>query len=489
MKVEEIRKQGENLISDLGKYYLRKGLGKKVKEELREIYSKYEGIFTKENIENLKKEEDLSFREKKYLLSFLFQGYIGKESFELTNEIVQREMQTLVEIDKGQVSLTYAQLLLPAEKNREKRLALDKKLGQGQAGINPLRMKRVDILKEIAEDFGYRNYVELIHDITPVNFNTLAEQAKKFLTETEAKYTNLLKKLEGHYLEEGNEPLQKSDITYIFKSNPFDKYFSDIELIPTIEDTLFGLGINILKQNNVTLSLEQKKGIAIKSFCCPVSIPDEIHLVFNPKGGIEDYQDSLHETGHCQHYAHTSKDLPFESKRIGDKSVGEGYGYLFQQLIANVFWIDKFLDMDEDILNKYKIFIDGYNLYIIRRFCGKLLYELEIFSGPLKDNTLKEKYVRIMEEAVKVKVNPENYLLDLDIGFNTSNYLRAWIFESCLRKYLVENFGELWFLKKESGDFLKNLWKSGSMYRAEEIVESIGFKDFNMDTMIKSFID
>ncbi|SES85370.1 hypothetical protein [Anaerobranca gottschalkii] len=488
MKVEEIRKQGENLISDLGKYYLRKGLGKEIKEELREIYSKYKGIFTKENIENLKCNENLSFREKKYLLSFLFQGYIGKECFELTREIAQRELQTLVEVDKGEISLKYAQLLLPAEKNREKRLALDKKLGEGQAGINALREKRVDILKRIATDFGYRNYVELIHDITPVNFNTLKELGKKFLTQTETKYTTLLKKLEGYYLEEGSEPLQKSDITYIFKSNPFDKYFSDIELIPTIEDTLFRLGINILEQNNVTLSLDPKEGKAIKSFCCPVSIPDEIHLVLNPKGGIEDYQDSLHETGHCQHYAYTSKDLPFEYKRIGDKSVGEGYGYLFQQLIANELWIDKFLDMDEDTLTKYKVFIDGYNLYIIRRFCGKLLYELEIFSGPKEDKTLKEKYVKIMEEAVKVKVNPENYLLDLDIGFNTSNYLRAWIFESYLREYLVNNFGGLWFLKKESGDFLKNLWKSGSMYRTEEIVENIGFKDFNIDVMIKYFV-
>lgn len=449
MEISEICKQGEIFISELGKYYLLGGKGKKTNLNLKEIYAKHSELFTYKNIDFIQKNIQIESKLKRHLLSFVIQGYIGNRISQFNQDIVEAELGASVKIDKRPISLRYAMLLLPAEKNREKRLVIDKLLGDMQDTINPLREKRINALKVIATEIGYKSYIHLIEDITGINLNIMKKEAELFLVHTEEKYLSLLKSLENAYLDD-KVLLEKSDITYIFKLNPFDKYFPEIELIPTIEDTLFGMGINIHNQSNINLSFERAEGKSPKSFCCPVSIPEEIHLVFNPKGGIEDYKASLHETGHSQHYAFTSKELPFEYKRLGDKAVGEGYGFLLQQLTSNLKWIKRFVNMEKDDMSLYQTYVTGYNLYMVRRFCGKLLYEMEIFSGPLNDQTLKHKYKNIMELAVKVKANPYNYLLDLDLGFSTPYYIRAWVFESYLRDYAQVNYGEEWFSNKQS---------------------------------------
>ncbi len=480
--------EGEKFISALGKYYLLGGTGKENKGSLKEIYQRYQHIFEFENIQRLKQEyNENPTKDKKFLLSFLVQGYIGNGIYPLTEEIVKTEMEMSVTINKRPISLRYGMLLLPAEKDRDKRLELDAYLSEQQNELNPLRIKRLEKLKDMASELGFKNYLALVEDTINVDMKNLKVLAQGFLRDTDRVYERLLSKLKSNFLTDDDKPLTKSDITYIFKSNPFDIYFPEIELIPSIEDTFFNMGIDIHDQPNINLSFDRREGKAPKAFCCPINIPDEIHLVLNPKGGIEDYQNSLREAGQSQQYIHTNKDLPFEFKRLGDKSVTEGFSFLFQLLTNNEHWVKRFLNMPEDKLEGYKLFVNGYYLYIIRRFCGKIIYELELYSGSTNENSLRERYQGIMEDAVKVNVNPHNYLLDLDLGFNTPYYIKAWVFESYLRSYLELEYGPEWFREKDSGNLLKELWKMGKSLTCEELLQSLGFKDFTMDILIEHF--
>lgn len=492
MNICEIRKEGESFISDIGRFYLfggnQPGTTTNNNNTLKEIYQKNEQIFTKKNIEFLKREyEKNPIRQSKFLISFLIQGYIGIKMYPLTEDIVKKEISTSVQINNTSVSLRYGMLLLPSENDRIKRIQLDEYLGKKQSELNPLREKRMVILKEIAEELGYKDYLQLIEDTTCVNLEQIKQMASKILQGTNEEYSLLRNRLKDTFLGVGDKCLTKTDISYIFKTNSFDKYFPEIEMVPTVEDTLFGLGINIHKQVNITPYFEKKDKKDPKSFCCPIKIPEELYLSFNPKGGIEDYQSSLHETGHCQYYAHMNKGLPFEFKRLGDKAIGEGYGFLLQFLTNNPSWIEKFLDIPKDRQNSYQVFINGYQLYILRRFCGKLLYELEVFSKENDAEVLQEKYVTIMEEAVKIKVNPQNFLLDLDLGFSTPQYIKAWIYEGYLRDYLQNNFGMDWFTNKKSGDKLISLWENGQALTCEEIIKQLGYNEFNEDILIKQF--
>src|SRR5206468_5656413 len=79
-------------------------------------------------------------------------------------------------------------------------------------------------------------------------------------------------------------------------------------------------------------------------------------------------------------------------------------------------------------------------LYFVRRYCAKILYEIE-FHAAEDVTTMRNRYVELLADALKVEPTAANYLADIDSGFYVSSYLRSWAFEAQLRAYLKEKFG------------------------------------------------
>jgi hypothetical protein len=70
----------------------------------------------------------------------------------------------------------------------------------------------------------------------------------------------------------------------------------------------------------------------------------------------------------------------------------------------------------------------------------------------------------------------EGYLADMDAGFYSADYLRAWIRAAQLRTYLEREVGEEWWASKETGDRLRELFREGTKPSSEEIASRIGFE-------------
>ena len=75
-------------------------------------------------------------------------------------------------------------------------------------------------------------------------------------------------------------------------------------LVPSLAETLAGLGIDVHAQQSVTLDVEQRPKKSPRAFCAPVRVPDEVYLVIAPIGGRDDFAALFHEAGHTEHYAH-----------------------------------------------------------------------------------------------------------------------------------------------------------------------------------------
>ena len=73
-----------------------------------------------------------------------------------------------------------------------------------------------------------------------------------------------------------------------------------------------------------------------------------------------------------------------------------------------------------------------------------------------------KRYADLLTTALGVRYNPADYLFDLDDGFYSARYLRAWAFEAQLRRRLEADFGREWFLSAEAGARLKRLWSHGA---------------------------
>jgi hypothetical protein len=184
-------------------------------------------------------------------------------------------------------------------------------------------------------------------------------------------------------------------------------------------------------------------------------------------GGRDDYEALLHETGHAQHYSHTAPDLPVEARYLGDNSVTEGFATLFQYLVTAPGWLASTLGVAEPqaVLQHAR----AARLVMLRRYCAKLLYELELHGGGL-DGSGPERYAARLSAALHVDWPATTWLSDVDPFFYAARYLRAWALETHLRRLLSDRFGESWFAEPEAGALLRSLWRDGQARDADELL-------------------
>jgi hypothetical protein len=87
-----------------------------------------------------------------------------------------------------------------------------------------------------------------------------------------------------------------------------------------------------------------------------------------------------------------------------------------------------------------------------------------------------DRYKSTLESVLKFKHPPSHYLTDLDDGFYTAQYLRAWLFEGQLRRELRDRYDEEWFTTSAAGDYIKILWAHGQKFNVEELSERLGYE-------------
>jgi hypothetical protein len=84
-----------------------------------------------------------------------------------------------------------------------------------------------------------------------------------------------------------------------------------------------------------------------------------------------------------------------------------------------------------------------------------------------------------LTQATGLRYPAENYLSDMDSGFYSADYLRAWIRSAQLRRYLVREVGEDWWRRPETGERLRRLWREGTRPTSEEIASRLGYEPFD----------
>ena len=251
-------------------------------------------------------------------------------------------------------------------------------------------------------------------------------------------------------------------------------------MVPALEGTLADLGVDLRSQGNVELDLEARPKKSPRAFCAPIEVPGRVVLVIQPIGGAEDWHALFHEAGHTEHYAHTSAHLPVEARRLGDVAVTEAWAMLLELLVNEPRWLERRLDFGRAA--DFAAEASAVQLYFVRRYAAKLLYELELHSAGTLDS-MPTRYAERMHEATKIDYWPGDYLADVDDGFYASGYLRAWALEAQLRTFLREEFGSDWFARAEAGSLLRELWYEGEGLTADEILDEVAGAELDLDSV------
>ena len=150
-------------------------------------------------------------------------------------------------------------------------------------------------------------------------------------------------------------------------------------MLPALEGTLAGLGIDIRAQPNVELDVERARRSRRARSARRSRCPDRVVLVIQPIGGADDWRALFHEAGHTEHFANTSAILSVEERRMGDNAVTEGWASSSSTSSSDPTWLDRRLDFSNP--RGFSAEAAAQELWFLRRYCAKLLYELELYRG------------------------------------------------------------------------------------------------------------
>jgi len=151
-------------------------------------------------------------------------------------------------------------------------------------------------------------------------------------------------------------------------------------------------------------------------------------------------------------------------------AVTEGWAALLEHLVTDTAWLNRRLDVGRPDLLAHGGAVSL--LYFVRRYSAKLLYEIEFFQTN-DIPSMRGRYFELLSDALKLPVNPESYLDDIDGSFYVIGYLRSWAFEAQLREFLRGQFGNEWFARRDAGELLQELWSLGQGPTADELLKDV----------------
>jgi hypothetical protein len=204
--------------------------------------------------------------------------------------------------------------------------------------------------------------------------------------------------------------------------------------------------------------------------------PRVVHLITRAQGGLHDYQAFLHEAGHALHYAGVDPSLEYTFRKISrDHALTEIYSYIVEALSREPGWHAAHFGLsDEDAVANAEAttFLEA---LLFRRYSAKLRFELDFWTRFDEDGGKPDGYSEGLTAATGVRYRRDGFLADMDAGFYSADYLRAWIRAAQLRAVLVRDVGEDWWRSRETGDRLRALFREGTRPTSEDIAARLGY--------------
>jgi len=469
-RLEQLRTAADRFMAELDEEYYLHFAGHKETLDLEPIYERHAELAMLETAQELGSAVN-GDRRRRELWRFSSEGYLGNLTREHAEREAALEAGLVADFEGDRIPFRMLKPTIANEPDRDRRGRLDEvRISLTEEHLNPIHLDAARTVRDAVGQLGASTYLELYRDRFGMDLDGLAQQCRAFLDDTERLWEDVGDKL---FRERAGLPLAEAkryDTPRVFRAPVWDQQFPAERMLPALEGTLADLGIDLRSQENVHLDVEQRPLKSPRAFCSPIEVPDRVMLVIQPMGGPDDWRALFHEAGHTEHFAHTSRNLSVEERRLGDNAVTEGWAMLLQHLTDEPGWLNRRLDFPR--ADEFAAEGAAGLLFFVRRYCAKLLYELE-FHAADDPTTMRSRYVELLGDALKVEPSPTDYLGDIDSSFYVSSYLRSWAFESQLRDFLREEFGSDWFAQREAGSLLRELWELGQRPTAEELLKDV----------------
>jgi hypothetical protein len=282
-----------------------------------------------------------------------------------------------------------------------------------------------------------------------------------------------------------DEVPSSAQMGYVRRLSPLDSTYTKERATDVCLATLSALGFDLASDRNIRLDLDDRPQKSPRACVIASDPPKVVHLITRAQGGLHDYQAFMHEAGHALHYAGCDPNLPYTFRRISrDHALTELYSYICEAITREPAWhAEHFGLSDENARTNAEgtIFLEA---LLFRRYTAKLQFELDFWSDFDQAGLTSEDYSRKLTGATGLRYPPDGHLADMDPGFYSADYLRAWIRHAQLRSYLISEVGDDWWRDAKTGEILRALFSEGTRPSSEEIATRLGFQPYDTAPLI-----
>jgi hypothetical protein len=468
-ELDAYRERVDRFIADLDQEYYDHFAGLKEEFDLESIYREYEDVTTIEQARRMQEAVDGSFGSTE-LWRFACEGYLGALTRRHEERSAELEATLTATVDSEEIPFRMLRPTIANSADRGRRERIERVRNElTEEHLNPVLLAAHEETHGATLELGASSYRDL-YDRFDYRLDDLAAQCRAFLDSTESLYEDAADRILRANVGVPLAEAQRWDVARVFRGTSWDSAFPADRMVPALEATLADLGIDLRAQENIHLDVEERPRKTPRAFCSPIEVPGKVMLVIQPIGGPDDWRALFHEAGHAEHLGNTRAELDVEARRLGDSAVTEGWAMLMQHLTDEPVWLTRRLDFPRPV--EFASEGAAHLLFFVRRYCAKLLYELE-FHATDDLASMRPRYVELLGDALKIEPSPTDYLGDIDASFYVSAYIRSWAFEAQLRAHLRQEFGNAWFARREAGSLLRELWGEGQRWPAEDFLRDI----------------
>jgi len=457
-------------------------VGEKETSEQAEIVARYADLFGREQLESLwaaERDADGDEREQLYRLRKVCEsGIVSAELVEREDELENAQLAARLTFGGEELPLRAAQAklaTLPAYGDREE-------LGELHADLNATfnddRLELARSWEELAADLSQEpDPVARNEEEKAISLRALADALAQASAAAEQAFLRMREKWFDRVLGPERDDQPRSYHTaYVRRMSPLEATYTKERATEVCLETLKAIGFDLAADPNIRPDLDDRPQKSPRACVIASDPPRVVHLITRAQGGLHDYQAFLHEAGHALHYAGCDPELPYTFRRLSrDHALTEIYSYIVEALSREPGWHALHFGLSDEEAAENAEATTFIEALLFRRYAAKLEFELDFWGRFASDGGTPAGYAERLTAATGVRYRSDGFISDMDPGFYSADYLRAWIRSAQLRARLVDELGEDWWRSEETGDRLRALFREGTKPSSEEVAARLGY--------------
>jgi hypothetical protein len=471
-------------------------VGEKEISEQAAIVARYADLFTREQLSALREEEavaaDVEARERLYRLRKTCEGgIVAAELVERDDELQNAILAARVTFKGEELPLRTALAKLAVLDDYRDRDELGEIHRQASASFNEQRLDLLRAYEELEADLsGEPDPIARNEEEKQISMRDLESVLNAASEEIETRFIAMRERWFERLLgPERDEVPASAHMSYVRRLSPLASTYTKERATEVCLDTLAKLGFDLASDPHIRLDLDDRPQKAPRACVIASDPPQVVHLITRAMGGLHDYQAFLHEAGHALHYAGVDPKLPMTFRRLSrDHALTEIYSYICEAITREPGWHAQYFGLaDEEAAENAEatVFLEA---LLFRRYAAKLGFELEFWSRFDEAGLASDEYTERLTTASGMRYPRDGHLADMDAGFYSADYLRAWIRHAQLRTYLIREVGEDWWRTAATGDILRELFTEGTKPSSEEIATRLGFEPNDTKPLVRELV-